>query len=190
MNRTGGYVTAAELEERIAEVVASPSDVGRLEAIVVRPAANERQVLKAATLTLEGGIAGDRWCEDSFYLLNDGSPDPRCQVSLMNARILRQVAGEDDAMCLAGDNLIVDFNLGEANLPAGCQLEIGQQVIIEITDLPHTGCSKFAHRYGDEARKFVNNQRGKALHLRGCYARIVRGGEIQNGDFVRKRDLS
>jgi MOSC domain-containing protein YiiM len=100
------------------------------------------------------------------------------------------VAGEEDAMCLAGDNLIVDFDLSEVNLPAGCQLEIGGQVVVEITDLPHTGCSKFARRYGDEARQFVNNVRGKALHLRGRYARIVRGGEIQIGDSVRKLGLS
>jgi MOSC domain-containing protein YiiM len=178
------------LEEQIDEVIASPSEVGRLAAIVVRPAPNERRTITAATLTPEGGIDGDRWVDDSFYRLKDGGSDPRCQVSLMNARILRQVAGVDDAMCLAGDNLIVDFDLSEANLPAGCQLAIGRQVIIEITDLPHTGCSKFARRYGDEARAFINNERGKALHLRGRYARIVRGGEIRCGDSVRKLGVS
>ena len=62
----------------------------------------------------------------------------------MNARILRQIAGDEDAMCLAGDNLIVDLDLSEANLPAGSQLAIGSEVVIEITDLTHTGCSKFA----------------------------------------------
>ena len=190
MNKSAVHVTAAELEEQIAEVVASPSDVGRLMAIVVRPAPNERQTVNAATLTPESGIDGDRWVDDSFYRLNGGSSDPRCQVSLMNARILRQVAGGEDAMCLAGDNLIVDFDLSAANVPAGCQLAIGQQVVVEITDLAHTGCSKFARRYGDEARKFVNNERGKALHLRGRYARIVRGGQIGIGDSVRKLGMS
>jgi MOSC domain-containing protein YiiM len=186
MSKSALYVTAAELEAQLAVVIASPCEVGRLEAIVVRPATNERNVLETATLTPEGGIGGDRWVDDSFYRLEDGGPDPRCQVSLMNARILRQVAGEEDAMCLAGDNLIVDFDLSETNLPAGCQLEIGGQVIVEITDLAHTGCSKFARRYGDEARKFVNNTRGKALHLRGRYARITRGGEVRVGDPVLK----
>jgi hypothetical protein len=190
MSKSAVYVTAAELEAQIAEVIASPSDVGRLEAIVVRPASNERQVLETATLTPDGGIDGDRWVNDSFYRLEDGKADPRSQVSLMNARILRQVAGDEGAMCLAGDNLIVDFDLSEANLPAGCRLEIGGQVVVEITDLAHTGCSKFARRYGDEARQFINNERGKALHLRGRYARIVQGGEIQTGDLVRKLGLS
>ena len=186
MNKSAVHVTAAELEERIGEVIASPGAVGRLESIVVRPAANERRVVESAKLTLDGGIEGDRWVEDSFYRLEDGKSDPCCQVSLMNARILRQLAGEEEAMCLAGDNLIVDLDLSEANLPAGSRLEIGGQAILELTDLPHTGCSKFAHRYGDEARKFVNNTQGKALHLRGRYARIVRGGEIRVGDPVRK----
>ena len=33
----------------------------------------------------------------------------------MNDRFLRQVAGDTDDMCLAGDNLIVDLDLSEAN---------------------------------------------------------------------------
>jgi hypothetical protein len=178
--------SAAELEQGIAAVMASPSVRGRLAAIFVRPAKNERQALTTAKLTLDGGIEGDRWHRDSFNRLENGRSDPRCQVSLMNARILRQIAGDDDGMCLAGDNLIVDFDLSEENLPAGEQLAIGRQVIVEITDLPHTGCSKFSRRYGGEARKFVNNERGKALHLRGRYAQIVRGGSIKLGDTVRK----
>jgi MOSC domain-containing protein YiiM len=59
-------------------------------------------------------------------------------------------------------------------------------VEIEITELPHTGCNAFAHRYGAEARTFINNERGRALHLRGRYARILSGGTIGVGDTVRK----
>jgi MOSC domain-containing protein YiiM len=93
-------------------------------------------------------------------------------------------------MCLAGDNLIVDFDLSEANLPAGSQLVIGDTVVIEITDLSHTGCGKFQSRYGKEARTFTNSERGKALHLRGRYARIITGGAINVGDAVRKASPS
>ena len=167
-------------------MLASPRDGGRLEAIVTRPASNERRSLQTATLTPEGGIEGDRWVTDSFYRLKDGRSDPRCQVSVMNARFLRQIAGADDAMCLAGDNLIVDLDLSDANLPAGSQLAIGSEVVIEITDLSHTGCTKFAGRYGQEARTFANNKQGKELDLRGRYSKIVRGGTIRVGDTVRK----
>ena len=181
------HLSTVELEQGLAEVLESPHDSGRLEVIFVRPAEDERRALVEAQLSPEGGIDGDRWVRDSYYRLDDGRSDPRCQVSLMNARFLRQIAGADDAMCLAGDNLIVDLDLGDENLPAGSQLAIGPDVVLEISDLAHNGCSKFAGRYGNDARGFANNQRGKAIHLRGRYARIVRGGNVTIGDQVRKR---
>jgi hypothetical protein len=185
MHNATQHASTIELEQGLADVLASPTDVGRLTAIIVRPAPSERRTLDSATLTPENGIEGDRWVSDSFYRLKDGRSDPRCQVSIMNDRFLRQVAGGDDDMCLAGDNLIVDLDLSEANLPAGSQIKIGPNVIIEITDLKHTGCSKFAGRYGPDAKSFANNEQGTALHLRGRYARIVRGGDIRVGDEVR-----
>jgi hypothetical protein len=180
------HASAVELEQGLAEVLASPTDAGRLTAIFVRPAPNERRTLSSATLTPENGIDGDRWVHDSFYRLEDGRSDPRCQVSIMNDRFLRQIAGEEDGMCLAGDNLIVDLDLSDANLPAGSQITIGPEVILEISDQKHTGCSKFASRYGADAKTFANNKQGTALHLRGRYARIVRGGTIRVGDNVGK----
>ena len=186
MHTSAQHATAVELEQGLAEVIASPAESGELTTIFIRPATNERRSVESATLTTEGGIDGDHWAADGFYSLPDGGPDPRCQVSIMNARFLRQVAVEEDAMCLAGDNLIVDLDLSEANLPAGNQLAIGADVVVELTDLKHSGCGKFARRYGDEAKKFANDERGMALHLRGRYARVVRGGSIAVGDVVRK----
>src|SRR5215207_7386418 len=148
MHNTSRQVSTVELEQGLAEVLASPTVEGRLTAIFVRPAPNKRNTLDSAKLTPESGIDGDRWVNDSFYRLTDGRSDPRCQVSIMNDRFLRQVAGGKDDMCLAGDNLIADLDLSEANLPAGSQISIGTEVIIEITDIKHTGCSKFAQRYG------------------------------------------
>jgi MOSC domain-containing protein YiiM len=137
-------------------------------------------------LSPEHGINGDRWVRDVSHASKGGEPDPRSQVSLMNSRYLRTIAGEEESMCLAGDNLIVDLDLSEANLPAGSTLAIGDAVIIEITDLSHTGCGKFQNRYGKEVRAFTNNDRGKSLHLRGRYARITTGGTIRVGDHLRK----
>ena len=190
MHDTALHLSTVELEQGLAEVLASPRDSGRLDAIFVRPAANERRALTEAQLTPDSGIDGDRWVHDSYYRAAEGRSDTRCQVSLMNARFLRQIAGQDDAMCLAGDNLIVDLDLSEENLPAGNQLAIGPDVILEISELPHTGCSKFAGRYGNDACGFANNKRGKANHLRGRYARIVRGGAIRLGDPVRKQAVA
>lgn len=180
------HLSAVELEQGLSDVIASPGNGGTLIAIVVRPQVNERTALMQAHVSLDGGIEGDRWVRDSFYKLDDGSSDPRCQVSLMNARVLRQVAGDNERMCLAGDNLIVDFDLSERNLPAGSQVAVGSSVVLEISDLPHTGCSKFAQRYGADARTHVNSEHGKALHLRGRYARVIQGGTVRIGDAVSK----
>jgi len=185
MTASPRHLSATELKAGLPDVLDSPRDNGPLQAIVVRPATNKRQHVNSARLTPEGGIDGDRWVHDSYYRLEDGRPDPRSQVSLMNARFLRLIARQDDAICLAGDNLVVDLDLSEENLPAGSRLAVGS-VVLEISELPHTGCSKLASRYGDEARQFMNNARGKSLHLRGRYARVVVGGTISVGDIVSK----
>jgi hypothetical protein len=186
MHKAPNHRSAVELEQGYSEVLASPQETGHLEAIVVRPAVGERQQPTSARLTPESGIDGDRWVTDSYYKLDDGRSDPRNQLSLMNARFLRQIAGEEAAMCLAGDNLIVDLDLSDANLPPGSRVAIGNSVVVELTETPHTGCTKFAARYGDEARAFANDKSRKAIHLRGRYARTITGGTIAVGDVVRK----
>jgi len=50
----------------------------------------------------------------------------------------------------------------------------------------HTGCAKFAKRFGKQAVEFVNCLEGKRLHLRGLYARIIDGGIVHVGDEIRK----
>ena len=180
------HLTSAELEAGLADVLASPHDHGSLEAIVIRPAPGERLTINSAALTKDGGIEGDRWVRDSYYRLEDGRPDPRNQVSLINARILRQIAGHPEAICLAGDNLVVNFDLSEALLPTGSRLAIGREVVVEFSDLPHTGCTKFEARYGEDARTFINKPQRKGLHLRGRFARIINPGTIAVGDAVRQ----
>ena len=58
--------------------------------------------------------------------------------------------------------------------------------VIEVTDQPHTGCSKFVARFGVDAMKFVNSPLGRELCLRGINAKVVRPGTIRPGDVVRK----
>jgi len=55
-----------------------------------------------------------------------------------------------------------------------------------VTAQPHTGCGKFAERFGVDAVKFVNSSAGRTLNLRGVNARVITGGAIRTGDHVRK----
>ena len=106
-------------------------------------------------------------------------------LTLMNVRTAGLVAGDLDRRPLAGDQLFVDLNLGEDNLPPGTQLELGSAVI-EVTEIPHTGCGKFIARFGIEAQKFVNSDVGRKFNLRGINARVIVGGEVRVGDTIAK----
>jgi MOSC domain-containing protein YiiM len=86
---------------------------------------------------------------------------------------------------LAGDQLFIDLDLSDANLPPGTRLAIGSAVI-EVTAQPHTGCSKFVERFGVDAMTFVNSGERRDLRLRGINARVVNAGVLRVGDTVRK----
>ena len=86
---------------------------------------------------------------------------------------------------LAGDQLFIDMDLSETNVPPGTRLAIGTAVI-EVTAEPHTGCHKFVSRFGVDAVKFVNSAIGRRLQLRGINARVVQAGRIRIGDVVKK----
>lgn len=179
-------LNTAQLASGLSDVVVSPSDEGRLEFVVIRPQAGERLFRREVYLSPERGVEGDRWLNSCWLKLGDGRPDPRVQVSLMNARILRLISGgEERQMSLSGDNLIVDFDLSDENLQPWQRLSVGEAVL-EITDVAHNGCEKFLARYGRDAVKFINSPEGKRLHLRGLYAQVVKSGVVNIGDRVCK----
>ena len=103
----------------------------------------------------------------------------------MNARAIALVAQAKERWPLAGDQLFIDMDLSETNLPAGTKLSLGSAVI-EVNAQPHTGCKKFVARFGLDAMKFVNSPTGKQLHLRGINAKVIQPGLIRIGDRVRK----
>lgn len=164
---------------------AAPADGGTLELIVRRPEMDRREVLAAAELTEDEGLVGDNWVGRWSRHTPDGSPERDRQLTLMNARAVALLAGNPSRWPLAGDQLYVDLDLSHANLPAGTRLQVGGAVI-EVTDKPHNGCAKFSRRFGADARRFVNTPEGKALRLRGMYARVVEPGTIEVGDVVSK----
>jgi MOSC domain-containing protein YiiM len=95
------------------------------------------------------------------------------------------VARDPERRQLAGDQLYIDLDLSDENLPAGSRLAIGSAVI-EVTDQPHTGCKKFVARFGIEALKFIESPEGKQMHMRGVNAKVVQPGTIRVRDVAKK----
>jgi hypothetical protein len=182
---TVAHLTKEQLEAGLDEIRRAPSAAGVLEMIVRRPAVDQREVLAVAQLDVAAGLVGDNWRTRGSRSMPDGSANPDMQLNLMNARVAALLAQTRDRWPLAGDQLYLDLDLSEANLPPGTRLAIGGAVI-EVTAVPHTGCAKFSARFGSDAVKFVNSPVGRALHLRGLNARIIQSGTIRESDPVRK----
>ena len=179
------HLSTSELEAGLGEIARSPNDNGLVEMIVRRPEVGEREILQEGQLDLADGLVGDNWKRRSSRRTKDGTPHLDMQLNLMNSRVVALVSQDKARWHLAGDQLFVDFDLSEANVPAGTKLAIGSAVI-EVTAEPHTGCSKFVERFGLDAMKFVNSDARKDLHLRGVNARVVQPGALRVGDTISK----
>jgi len=179
------YLSMIELEAGMENIRQAPSDNGILKMIVRRPAVDERELIDEGELSTDDGLVGDTWKIRSSSHTPDGSANRKSQITLTNSRAIALLAQSEDRWALAGDQLYVDMNIGEENLPPGTRLSIGS-AIIEVSDQPHSGCKKFSARFGVEAMKFVNSPEGKRLHLRGINTKVVQSGTIRVGDVVRK----
>jgi hypothetical protein len=175
-------VATTTFDAHLDQIRAAPTDNGRLELIVRRPAEGERELLDTGELDLELGLLGDRWAgrdvrTNPVYL--------DAQLTLISTRLLAAVEPDQGRWPQAGDQLYVDMDLSIDNLPPGSRLAIGSAVI-EISETPHTGCAKFSARFGSEALRWVNGPIGRAYRFRGLNARIVQAGVVQVGDTIRK----
>jgi hypothetical protein len=172
------HFSSDELKQGDDHILASPTDNGELKLIVRRPDVGERQTPQQARLDVEVGLVGDSWSTRAKVV-------PDMQLNIMNSRVVDRVAGSEDRWPLAGDQLFVDMDLSGANLPPGTQIALGD-AIVEVTEPPHTGCKKFAARFGVDAMVFVNSGQGQTLNFRGICAKVVKSGDISIGDIARK----
>ena len=172
------HLSAEKLEQGVKHILTAPSDAGKLMLIVIRPEVDHRETPAEGHLDTEQGLVGDNWS-------TRGQADPDMQLNIMNARVTGLVAQTRDRWSLAGDQLYLDMDLSDDNLPPGTQIALGD-AIIEVTEPPHTGCKKFAARFGVDAMVFVNSGRGRKLNFRGINAKVVQSGDIKVGDIARK----
>jgi MOSC domain-containing protein YiiM len=160
-----------------ARLPASPRDVGVVVRCVIRPEAGERRTPDTIRVSPEGGIEGDRWIRDEHRR-------PGNQVSLMNVHVLRSIAGGEERMQLAGDNLLVDLDLSEANLPPGTRLVFPDAELVISTDL-HRPCRQFHARFGATSVKKIVRANSTGRRGRGVLTEIVKAGTIRVGDEIR-----
>lgn len=178
------HLTEAQIEAGMDTVRESPRDSGLLELIVIRPAVDERLVLPLVVVDVDHGLAGDTWESRGSRMTQDGSAHPGDQVTVMNSRFARLIAATEDRVPLAGDQLYLDLDLSWGNLPTGSRLAF-DEVVLEVTDVPHTGCAKFRARFGMPALRQTNTPEGKDLRLRGINTTVVRGGMLRQGETAR-----
>jgi MOSC domain-containing protein YiiM len=173
---TPTHLSEDEIARALAALPPPPRDEGEVALVVARPEAGERLTPARCRLTPEGGVEGDRWVKRE-------NPVQSAQVSVMRADVARLFAN-GQALSLFGDNLIVNLDLSPENLPLGARLRVGT-ALCEVTEKPHTGCVKFAARFGQAARDTTGAPEHRALRLRGLYVRVIEAGEVGPGDRVR-----
>jgi hypothetical protein len=165
-------------------VAASPRDPGFVRALVLRPERERRLVVEEAVLDVAQGVIGDNWLARGSKSTQDGRANPESQLTLMSTRVLAAIEPDASRWPLAGDQLLVDFDLSIAFLPAGSRLWVGEAELV-VTETPHTGCAKLSARFGSDALRWINGPVGRDGRYRGANARVIRGGIVRLCDEIR-----
>lgn len=181
----GVKLSMEELEAGLTEITQAPKDGGVVRLIAIRPDFDQRELPDSVEVTVDDGVVGDNWKTRGSSSMPDKSANPEAKITLMNSRVIDLITQDQERWQWAGDQFYVDFDISEENLPPGTQVRVGTAVL-ETSALPHTGCAKFVARFGKDAHKFVNNEQGRELRLRGVNMRVVEGGTVRIGDVVEK----
>ena len=179
------HLSTPDLEAGLDDIIDSPKNQSVLDMIVSRPEEDAREVMELADLDVNVGLVGDTWQDRPSARSGDGKAHPDMQVTIMNSRVANLVAQDKERWPLSGDQLFADIDLSAENMPPGTRISVGSAILV-ATDQPHTGCKKFAARFGADALKFISSPVGKELQLRGINCKVVQNGEIKPGDSVKK----
>jgi len=177
------HLSFEQLQAGMDEVLASPREEGRVRLVARRPGPGQREVLEVGQLDTEVGLVGDDWANRPG---RDGLPSLYAQVTIMNSRFAQLISADPEPATWAqcGDQLYLDLDLSEANLPAGSRLQVGEAVL-EIQAEPHTGCQQFRGWWGVDALRLANGPAFRHLRLRGANTRVLRSGSVRAGDIAR-----
>ncbi len=173
---SASYLSAAELEAGLAALPAPPRDTGRLTLLVRRLADGSRELPERVCLTPEEGLPGDAWGRRPPLDLEE-------QLAVIRDDVATMIA-HGQPLTTFGDNLFVDLDLSDANLPAGSRLRVGE-AIVEVSPKPHNGCRKFHQRFGPDALRFVQAKATRDQNFRGVYWRVVEPGEVAIGATIQ-----
>ncbi len=183
------YRSTAELETGLDHLRAAPDDEGTVRLVVRRPDLGVREILQLGELTEADGLVGDTWLQRATSRAIADGRHVDAQVNVMSARMVGLLTDTAEEQAYAGDQLYLDLDISQANLPAGSRLAFGEPgaggAVIEVSAKPHNGCAKFTARFGEAAMHFVNSETGRQLRLRGFNARVVESGPVGPGDAVR-----
>ncbi|CAN1577166.1 hypothetical protein MCELHM10_04085 [Paracoccaceae bacterium] len=175
------FISPEALTAALPEVLAAPRELGAVRLLCMRPKPNLRSFPDRLTLTRAAGVVGDFEASRPWLVLEDGSPDPRNQVSIMSARVLDLVWRDGNPRSHPGDNIACDLDLSHANLPAGTLLQAGTAVL-RVSDEPNDGCAKWKVRMGKAAYDWTRAH--AAYRLRGLYCSVEQDGEITLEDAL------
>ena len=163
------------LESRLQSLPPAPADIGHVRLLVTRHRGGVRETLDRVSMTPDAGMPGDSWGRQR-------RPSPEAQLAVMQFDVAGLIAN-GQPLTLFGDQLFLELDLSEANMPAGTVLRAGSATF-EVTPLPHNGCRKFRERFGDGALRLVTMRELRHLNLRGIYLRVIEAGDVAVGDAI------
>jgi MOSC domain-containing protein YiiM len=171
------------LERALEAMTPSPRDRGRVALLNARGPDEGREDVPSATLTPADGLPEDRWAADRAHG-EEKYGDDYADMQLATREIgVAELIANGQPLALFGDNLFLELDLSDANLPQGSRLRVGN-ALLEVTPFPHNGCHKFRDRFGADALRLVSEKARRPRNLRGIYLRVLEEGKVSVGDQV------